>query len=144
MISQNLLIKILRCLAEFLLLSYFKLFRYASSYLHKLYRIDLVWLNLTLFLGNTCISGISHWMFGFQAKSTSFTWKSFMQLSHSTKPNSQKKLSTYIQFSKSIKHWVRLSKKVELTWGKFKWNNIKRLNSKLLMTCVLIVDPVWK
>ena len=42
MISQNLLIKILRCLAEFLLLSYFKLFRYASSYLHKLCRIDLV------------------------------------------------------------------------------------------------------
>ena len=41
MISQNLLIKILRCLAEFLLLSYFKLFRYASFYLHKLYRIDL-------------------------------------------------------------------------------------------------------
>ena len=29
-----------------------------------------------------------------------------MQLSHSTKPNSQKKLSTYVQFSKSIKHWV--------------------------------------
>ena len=57
-------------------------------------------------LGNTCVSSISHWMFGFQAKSTSFTWKSFMQLSHSTKPNSQKKLSTYVQFSKSIKHWV--------------------------------------
>ena len=43
-------------------------------------------------LGNTCISGISHWMFGFQARSNSFTWKSFMQLSHSIKPNSQKKV----------------------------------------------------
>ena len=43
-------------------------------------------------LGITCISSISHWMFGFQARSNSFTWKSFMQLSHSTKPNSPKKV----------------------------------------------------
>ena len=43
-------------------------------------------------LGITCISSISHWMFGFQARSNSFTWKSFMQLSHSIKPNSQKKV----------------------------------------------------
>ena len=69
-------------------------------------------------LGNTCtcISSISHWMFGFQTRSNSFEWKSLMQLSHSTKPTHKKKLNrSLIWFLNSVKHWVGLSNKVELT-----------------------------
>ena len=54
-------------------------------------------------LGNTCtcISSISHWMFGFQARSNSFEWKSLMQLSHSTKPTHKKNWIDHLTFEVS-------------------------------------------
>ena len=97
-------------------------------------------------LGNTCISGISHWMFGFQARSNSFTWKSFMQLSHSIKPNSPKKswVHTYNFWSQSNIEFGYQTKWNSRKGRKLESNNIECLNSKLLMTSVSIIDPVWK
>ena len=68
-------------------------------------------------LGNI-ISGISLNVQGFQTRSNCLEWKSLMKYGHSTKSNSPKKLELIIQVLKSIKLWVRLSNKVELTQGK--------------------------
>ena len=56
-----------------------------------------------LTLGNTCtcISSISHWIFGFQTRSNSFEWKSLMQLSHSTKPTHKKNWIDHLIFEVS-------------------------------------------
>ena len=68
-------------------------------------------------LGNI-ISGISLNVQGFQTRSNCFECKSLMKHGHSTKSNSPQKLELIIQVLKSIKLWVRLSNKVELTQGK--------------------------
>ena len=68
-------------------------------------------------LGNI-ISGISLNVQGFQTRSNCLEWKSLMKHGHSTKSNSLKKLESIIRVLKSIKLWIRLSNKVELTQGK--------------------------
>ena len=73
-------------------------------------------------LGNI-ISGISLNVQGFQTRSNCFEWKSLMKHGHSTKSNSPKELESFIQVLKSIRLWVRLSNKVELTQGN--WNRTK-------------------
>ena len=73
-------------------------------------------------LGNI-ISGISLNVQGFQTRSNCLEWKSLMKHEHSTKSNSLKKLESIIRVLKSIKLWIRLSNKVELTQGN--WNRTK-------------------
>ena len=73
-------------------------------------------------LGNI-ISGISLNVQGFQTRSNCFEWKSLMKHGHSTKSNSPTELESFIQVLKSIRLWVRLSNKVELTQGN--WNRTK-------------------
>ena len=93
--------------------------------------------------GNTCISSISHWMFGFQARSNSFAWNCLMQLSHSTKPNSQKKLGTYIQFLKSINWNISVITQSGTHIRKTRMEQVKCLNSKLLIIFFAYLMLSW-
>ena len=87
-------------------------------------------------LGNTCtcISSISHWMFGFQTRSNSFEWKSLMQLSHSTKPTHQKKLNRSFDF------WSQSN--IELGY-QTKWNSHKE-HSNGTKTSVSVPSNWWQ
>ena len=87
-------------------------------------------------LGNTCtcISSISHWMFGFQARSNSFEWKSLMQLSHSTKPTHKKKLNRSFDF------WIQSN--IELGY-QTKWNSHKK-HSNGTKTSVSVPSNWWQ
>ena len=87
-------------------------------------------------LGNTCtcISSISHWMFGFQTRSNSFEWKSLMQLSHSTKPTHKKKLNRSFDF------WSQSN--IELGY-QTKWNSHKE-HSNGTKTSVSVPSNWWQ
>ena len=87
-------------------------------------------------LGNTCtcISSISHWMFGFQTRSNSFEWKSLMQLSHSTKPTHKKKLNRSFDF------WSQSN--IELGY-RTKWNSHKE-HSNGIKSNVSVPSDWWQ